>query len=81
MDFQELLKPFQEYEAQKHKGRNPERLNELLALCEGAAELKKEVGKRIDQSVKAMGKEIRLLRKREDKVLEDIGILSKNRAA
>lgn len=82
MDFDSLLKPFKSYSPQKHTKRNAERLNELLAQIENAAEAKKAVSKLIDDSVKQMGKEVRNLRKKEDKLLQDMGILpAKKRAA
>jgi hypothetical protein len=74
-----ILEPFTGYVKQKHTGTdgNPQRLMELLSLVQQANKAKKELGKMVDNATKQMAVEIRALRRIQERLLIDAGIISK----
>lgn len=77
-----ILEPFENYVAKEHDKTNPidyDRLQELINLIDSAAQAKKELSEEIDNACKKMGAEIKLIRRLQDNILKNSGILKRSK--
>ena len=76
---EEILAPFAAYKNQTHDGMNYARMESLVQLIEQADGAKKEFGKKIDALTKEMKSEILALRRKQEKILRNAGVIAKKK--